>query len=366
MEELFHTRFCDLFSIRLPLVQAGMAGNITSPQMVAAVSEAGGLGTLGGAYMKPDALRQAIRQVKELTKKPFSVNLLISDEPPQAAVSPELTDWINQMRAEVGLDAWSGEVPDYVNDLDECFSVILDEKVPVFSVAFQLPGRYGQAAKQAGMKLIGMATTVAEALALQAEGVDAVVAQGGEAGGHRGTFSVGPSGNGETVGMMALLPLMADALPDTPVIAAGGIMDGRGVVAALALGADAVQLGTRFLACEESLAHRAYKEKLAQAKETEPQITRAFSGRPARGLSNRLMETFARQQLTSLPYPLQNSLTREIRNAAAKNNQAEYMSLWAGQGVPQLAKKGSETAGEIVESLFAEARQVLNRIGRLG
>ncbi|UFJ40881.1 nitronate monooxygenase [Brevibacillus humidisoli] len=356
----FYTRFCERFSLQVPIIQAGMAGGIVSSELVAAVSEAGGLGTLAGAYVKPDDLRRSIRRVKELTKQPFSVNLLLYEEPGAYAVTPELVDWLNGIRSELGLAPWDGEIPGSTDEVDECFSVILEEKVPVFSVAFALPGKYGSAAKAAGMKLIGMATTLDEAKALHAAGVDAIVAQGGEAGGHRGTFSVEGKPAGESVGTMALVPLLVDALPDTPIVAAGGIMDGRGLAAALSLGADAIQVGTRFLTCRESTAHVAYKERLLTAKETDPQITRAFSGRPARGIANRIMHRFAESGITALPYPVQNSLTREIRAAAARRNDAEYMSLWAGQGVA-MVKEAGQSAAEIVEMYMAQAEEVVKR-----
>lgn len=358
--ERFYTRFCQTFSVEVPLIQAGMAGGIVSPELVAAVSEAGGLGTLPGAYVKPDELRQAIRRVKELTNRPFSVNLLLYEEPPSYTVTPEWVEWLNEMRSELGLAPWNGEIPAAADDVEANFAVILEEQVPVFSFAFGLPGKYGEEAKAAGMKLIGMATTLEEAKALHAVGVDAIVAQGGEAGGHRGTFHVDEKPMGECIGTMALVPLLADALPDVPIVAAGGIMDGRGLVAALALGAEAIQVGTRFLTCRESTAHPVYKAQLLEAKETDPQITRAFSGRPARGIANRLMRRFAERGSAALPYPLQNSVTRELRTAAARQNDAAYMSLWAGQGVAQL-KEAGESAAEIVASYMREAERVIQR-----
>lgn len=357
---MFETRFCEVFSVKLPLVQAGMAGGITSPELVAAVSEAGGLGTLAGAYVKPAVLRQSIREVKQLTEKPFGVNLLLFEETESPDVSNDLVDWLNKMRQEVGLTPWNGELPQLKENLDECFAVIVEEKVPVFSCAFQPPGKYGKAAKQAGMKLIGMATTLEEALILQADGVDAIVAQGSEAGGHRGTFKPGKDGDGACIGTMPLVSLIADSLPDIPVIAAGGIMDGRGLLAALSLGADAAQMGTRFLVCRESLAHPAYQEQLLKANEMDTRVTRAFSGRPARGLNNRLIESACMEKLQALPYPVQNALTREIRTAAARLNKPEYMSLWAGQGVAMLRQ--TQSASEIVHGIMNQAEQAWQRM----
>jgi nitronate monooxygenase len=363
VKKFLSTRFCEKFGVELPIIQAPMAGNITSPQLVAAVSEAGGLGTLAGAYVKPDALRQAIREIKQLTKRPFGVNLLLYGQAEAAGVTPEYIDWMNEMREAVGLPRWSGELQPYTDEIDECFSVIMEEKVPVFSVAFSLPGRYGNAARQAGMKLIGTATTLAEARRLSQEGVDAIAAQGGEAGGHRGTFRVDEKEDGECIGTMPLVSLLAEALPDTPIVAAGGIMNGQGIIAALSLGADAVQLGTRFLACRESLAHPSYKQKVLSANETDTRVTRAFSGRPARGITNRMIDSFHRRQVAVPPYPIQNHLTREIRNAAARRGDADFLFLLAGQGVAMVREE--ETASEIMGKLVAEAEQAARRIQSL-
>lgn len=357
---MFRTRFCESFQVELPIIQAGMAGNITSPQLVAAVSEAGGLGTLGGAYMTPDALRNAIREIKQLTRKPFAVNLLLYPEVAPPAISASYLAWLNEQRVRVGLPESTGDFPLHVDSIEERFQIILEEGVPVFSFAFSPSGSYGEAAKRAGMKLIGMATTLDEALILQQEGVDAIVAQGGEAGGHRGTFFVGEEGDGACIGTLPLVNLIAQSIPGLPVIAAGGIMDGRGLVAALSLGADGVQLGTRFLAARESTAHPAYKERLLQAKETDSCVTRAFSGRPARGLRNHFIQSMKERGVEPLPFPVQNRLTSIIRATATRTGDSESMSMWAGQGVAQLREE--ESAAEIIRKLLAEADQAVSRI----
>jgi nitronate monooxygenase len=272
-------------------------------------------------------------------------------------------EWLNRQRAAVGLPEWTGELPMGPDPIAERFHILVEERVPVFSFAFSLPGEYGEKARRAGMKLIGTATTLDEALALHAAGVDAIVAQGGEAGGHRGTFAVGESGDGACIGTLPLVPLLADALPDTPIIAAGGIMDGRGMVAALTLGADAVQLGTRFLACRESTAHPAYKARLLAAKETDTAITRAFSGRPARGVENRFMRSLREAGVAPLPFPVQNRMTGEIRTAASRLHDSESMALWAGQGVAMLTHE--EGAAEIVAKIMEEAEQAAARMEAL-
>jgi nitronate monooxygenase len=200
------------------------------------------------------------------------------------------------------------------------------------------------------MFLIGTATTVEEAIMLEKSGVDAIVTQGSEAGGHRGTFS-GDFVSG-MVGSISLVPQVVDAIR-APVIASGGIMDGRGIVGALALGASAVQMGTAFLTCDEAGVPDAYKEAILRAHEDQTRITRAFSGRPARGIVNRFMTEveFNHADDAILPFPLQNSLTRSIRTAAAKQNRAEFLSLWSGQGV-RLARR--QPASDLVARLAKE------------
>ncbi|WP_232700145.1 NAD(P)H-dependent flavin oxidoreductase [Brevibacillus daliensis] len=354
------TSFCRNFQLNKPIILAGMAGNINSAELVAAVCEAGGLGTIAAAYVTPEALRERIRKVRELTDRPFAVNLLLFDKPADGVISPECMNWINQVRERFGLPRWNGEWPVLEEEIEACFQVIIEEKPAVFSCAMGLPGSYGKRAKEAGMKVIGMATTLEEARLLVEEGVDAIVAQGGEAGGHRGTFAPGETGPGECIGTLPLVSLLCSSIQEVPIIAAGGIMNGQGIVAALALGADAVQVGTRFLGCAESTAHMAYKSRLYEAKETDTAITRSFSGRPARGIRNTFMEQFQESGLDVLPYPIQNEITKEIRQAAGKVNDSHFMSLWAGQGVALL--KREESASDIIEQLMNEASQGMERL----
>jgi nitronate monooxygenase len=208
--------------------------------------------------------------------------------------------------------------------------------------------------------LIGTATTVEEALALEQGGVDAIVTQGSEAGGHRSTFS-GPFDTG-MVGILALVPQVVDAVT-VPVIASGGIMDGRGIAAALALGASAVQMGTAFLTCDEAGIPNTYKDAILRAREQETRLTRAFSGRPARGIVNRFMTEIERADAPAaiLPFPLQNALTRPLRNAAARQGRVDYLSLWAGQGV-RLARR--QPAATLIARLAHETETVVRRLAR--
>jgi nitronate monooxygenase len=235
--------------------------------------------------------------------------------------------------------------------------VVLEERVPVFSFTFGLlPPEDLRALRAAGAFVMGTATSVREARALEAAGVDAIVAQGGEAGGHRGTF-LGPPERALT-GTLALVPQVVDAV-SLPVVAAGGIMDGRGVAAALALGARAASLGTAFLACPESGASRPYKDALlARAGgDDATAITRAFTGRWARGLRNRFLEELDGAPV--LPYPLQHALTADLRREAAKAGKPDLLSLWAGQGAP-LAR--ARPAAELVRDVARETEEALARL----
>src|SRR5688500_964431 len=238
---------------------------------------------------------------------------------------------------------------------------VLETDAPVFSFTFGLlPDAAIEELHARGALVMGTATTVDEALALEAAGVDAIVAQGSEAGAHRGTF--GPSFEAAMIGTMALVPQIVDAV-SVPVIASGGIMDGRGVAAALALGAEAAQLGTAFLTCDEAGIPAAYKQSISDAREDQTRFTRAFSGRPARGIVNRLMTDIDADADTILPFPLQNALTRPARTAAATLDRAEFLSLWAGQGV-RLSRR--LPADELVREIAIETANALDRAGSVG
>lgn len=351
----------DLCKIEHPIILAPLAGGPGTPELAAAVSEAGALGSLGGGYLGPDALRAEIRKLRALTSRPFLVNLFAHGGAPPPAPSVEETAraraFVAPFRAEVGL---TGEpaLPAPPSFRDQ-LAVILEESVPIFSVTSgSLAPEDVQALRQRGTVVIGTATTPDEARSLVAAGMQAVVVQSSEAAGHRGTFASPPEK--ALVGMMALLPRVADAV-NVPVVAAGGIMDGRGIAAALALGAQGAQLGTAFLACPESGASPAYKAAVLAARSGgDPTVlTRAFSGRLARALSNRFTE--AASAAAILPYPQQNALTGELRQAAAKAGKADLLSLWAGQAV---ALARSRPARDLVQELVADTRVVIERLQR--
>jgi nitronate monooxygenase len=340
-----------------PIIQAPMAGGSDTPELAAAVCNAGGIGVLGAAYLTPPQIRDAALAVRARTNRPFGINLFsplpvpakVDTGPAMASVAPYY--------AELGLappdpPGLSG------HSFADQLAAVLDSGAAVFSFAFAIPSaRDLAAAKSRGLFVMGTATTVEEARLLERAGVDAIVAQGAEAGGHRGTFA--GSFEAAMIGTMALVPQMVDAVP-VPVVAAGGIMDGRGIAAALALGAQAVQMGTAFLTCAESGLIEAYRQAIMNAAPHETAITRAFSGRQARGIVNRFM-TEVEAGGAILPFPRQNALTRPLRTAAAKQGRAEFLSLWAGQGLG-LARR--QSTDELMARLVRETEDAIGRLAR--
>jgi nitronate monooxygenase len=360
------TRVTRALEIEHPVIQAPMAGGPTTPGLVAAVSNAGGLGSLGAAYLSPETLREQVREIRRLTRAPFNVNLFVPSpfglDPERIKRSDEL---LGPYREELGIQAPDIQAPDiqapempssfaFEESFDDQLEVVLEEGVTVFSFTFGVPGEEQlRRLRDAGVITVGTATTVREGLRLEESGVDVVVAQGGEAGGHRGTF-LGDFRDA-LIGTMALVPQIVDAL-SIPVIAAGGIMDGRGLAAALVLGAEAAQMGTAFLACEESGAHPEFKKAVLGAAEDETAITRAFSGRAARGIKNRLLVEVGEHEEELPPFPVQNALTRDVRAAAQRQGRPEFMSLWAGQAA-RLTRLA--TAAQIVQGVVEGAESVL-------
>jgi nitronate monooxygenase len=293
--------------------------------------------------------------VRARTAQPFGLNLFAPPAPEDhsAPVDPRpAIQHVERFYAELGLTP-PRTLPKPAYSFDEQMQAVLESGAAVFSFTFGLvPDKAMQAAQARGMFVMGTATSVAEAQALEAAGVDAVIAQGSEAGGHRGTFL--GSFEQSMIGTIALVPQIVDAVR-VPVVASGGIMDGRGIAAALVLGAFAVQMGTAFLGCAESGVSEGYKAALCNAREDQTRLTRAFSGRPARGVINRFMEeTEHAPRDAVLPFPLQNTLTRPLRSAAHAQSRAEYLSLWAGQGVRMLKR---ETAASLMARLVREVEQ---------
>lgn len=349
----FHNRFTASLEIDHPIV-LGPMNNASSPELTAAVSNAGGLGSFAAALLSPTAIAENVRKIRSLTNKPFSVNLFILDEMAADAASISFAqEKLQPYRDALGIGP--GAIPDkFCERFEDQLQALLDAAPPVVSFTFGiLPPEVIARFHAAGSKVIGTATTVAEARAWEAAGVDFICLQGTEAGGHRGSFL----GDMEqsSIGLMALIPQAKDAV-SIPLIAAGGIMDGRGLAAALLLGAQAVQLGTAFLSCPECPISPAWKAALQTARDDSTRLTRSFSGRHARGIANAFMDQMRPYENQLPPYPIQNALTGPIRQAAAKAGRAEYMSLWAGQGVGMSRQLPAQ---ELVLRLMQEAHTTL-------
>ena len=348
------TALTERLGIEYPIVQAPMSG-FTPPELVAEVSNAGGLGSLGGARMSPDALRVAIHAVRGLTDRPFNVNLFTwgDPEPPDPGQVEAVETALAPYRRAVGLgdDARAPLPPSLPRLLDEQLAVICEERVPVFSFTFGIPEL--EQVKETGAVVLGTATNVAEALALQEAGADFVVAQGAEAGGHRGTFE--GSFEESMVGVVALVPQIVERI-DLPVIAAGGIMDGRGIAAVLALGASGAQLGTAFATCPESSAPDAYKHALSGQPDTATSVTDVYSGRPARAVRTPMITELEAQLERPLEFPLQSALTGPIHEAAGQRGDSELVFMLAGQAA---GLSRGLPAAELLATLARETDDVL-------
>ncbi|MCX5396952.1 nitronate monooxygenase [Streptomyces sp. NBC_00102] len=340
---------------RYPIVQAPMAGGPSSPQLVAAVAEAGGLGFLAAGYKTADAMRHEIEQVRAATGGAFGVNLFM---PQPALADPAAVAAYQAYRGSLAAEAATYGTP--LGDpgagggddaWDTKVAALLAEPVPVVSFTFGCPTRDTlDAFARAGTYTIVTVTTAEEARDAQWAGADAVCAQGIEAGGHQSTHHDDPRADHTGIGLLSLITQVRETV-DIPVVAAGGMMRGAQIAAALTAGADAAQLGTAFLACPESGAHPLHKQALTSPMFVRTALTRAFSGRPARSLVNR----FVREHGPDAPaaYPQVHHVTSGLRGAAARAGDAQGMALWAGQG-HRMARE--LPAGELVELLAAELR----------
>ncbi|SMO36468.1 NAD(P)H-dependent flavin oxidoreductase [Melghirimyces algeriensis] len=349
------TKLTERVNLSLPIVQAGMAGGVTTPDLVAAVSNGGGLGTLGAGYMSPEAMREAIMEIRQKTTRAFAVNLMIpTPYEEDAEAVQQMQDYLHAVEKKRGITT-QGQTSRSGFAFEDQLNVVLEEKVPVFSFTFgTLEPSIIQQLQANGTWVMGTATTVKEALALEEQGVDAVVVQGSEAGGHRGTFQ--HAENMPYIGSMALIPQVADQL-SIPVIASGGIMDGRSVLASLILGASGVQMGSAFLTTVESGAHERHKTALLQSTDESTVITKAFSGRPARGMQNAFIQEMKSYSGTIPPYPIQNALTKPLRKAASQQGNTEVMSLWGGQA----ASLGQlQSAGDLLHRVDQEVTDLVD------
>ena len=318
--------------LQYPIIQ-GPLGGLSSQQLTAAVSNYGGLGSFGAHGLNPEAIREVIRQIKGLTPKPFAMNLWVSMEDEGAFTSTEKAFHRSLAPLAKHIESVGGGKLSYrpyeAIRFEDQVQVLLDEGISVFSFIFGIPSKQIlDEFRRRETVLIGTATSVDEAIALERAGVDVIAASGFESGGHRGSF-LQPSEDSLT-GTMALVPQVVDAVR-LPVVAAGGIGDARGIVAALALGAEGVQMGTAFLACEESGASTLHREALLSGQAKQTALTRGFTGRLARGIKNRLLDELNQKDIEILPYPLQRALVRHLSIPAEKAGRPELLPLWAGQ-----------------------------------
>ncbi|WNM35055.1 nitronate monooxygenase [Streptomyces sp. Li-HN-5-11] len=342
-----------------PIVQAPMAGGPSGPQLAAAVSDTGGLGFLAAGYKTADGMYQEIKQLRGLTGRPFGVNVFVPQ--PEHPESGAVDLYIQQLSGEAAWYETELGDPDSGRDdgYDAKLAVLLDNPVPVVSFHFGVPTReVVDSLHRAGTFTLVTATTAEEALAVQQAGADAVIAQGVEAGGHQGTHRDLPENDGAGIGVLSLVAQIREAV-NIPVVAAGGIMRGSQIAAVLAAGASAAQLGTAFLATPESGAHALHKQALTDPVFPRTELTRAFSGRPARGLVNRFMREHG--PYAPVAYPEIHHLTSPLRRAAAKAGDPQGMALWAGQG-HRMARE--LPAGQLVEVLAAELDAAAALLGR--
>jgi nitronate monooxygenase len=343
------TPFAKKLGLKTPIIQAPMAGGPSSQELVAAASAAGALGSFGFAYTQPDGMKRQAEWVRGKTSRPFGVNLFVSSQPGAipAAEQTKAVEALSAYYRELGLPPPEPVKPPYAPDLDAQLAAVEEIRPAVFTV--HLGGLTPQQVKRfqsKGMVVGGSANCVAEAKSLEAAGFDFVIAQGGEAGGHRGSYLRDPYES--LTGTLALTRLVVRAVK-LPVVAAGGIMDGAGIAAVLALGAQAAQLGTAFIPCPESGASQVHKDLLLRLTEDETAITEKFSGKPARGVVNRFIREMA--DAPQLAFPAQNSLVGKLRAAAAKAGKPDFVALWAGQAAP-LSR--ALPAAELIEQLEQE------------
>ena len=349
------TRLTSLLGIRHPILLAGMAGGPTTPELVGAVSAAGGLGVFGVAGMSTDAVRDAVTRAREIAgDAPVGVNVLISPAVPRPGADPDrMAAVLAPLRDELGIPHPPPAGPPPATPL-ELVQAGLDAGASVVATGLGDPAPIADAARDAGVPLIAMVSTVEEARIVVQGGADVVVAQGGEAGGHRSNFTVQAGAPVPLVGTMALVRQVVRSV-DVPVVAAGGIMDGAGLAAALALGAQGVQLGTALLVAEEAGVPHGWRDRMRQSRDDETIITWALSGRPARGLPNTL--TQALDQPGAMGWPQQNTAAGDVRRAAARADRADLMSLWAGQAA---ALAGPDRpAAEIITEMVSDAVEII-------
>jgi nitronate monooxygenase len=350
------TRIASSLGVEYPIIQ-GPLGGLSTQRLTATVSNFGGLGSFGAHGLSPSAIKDVIAEIRELTAKPFAINLWVSMEDEGARTSGR-NEFARSLAPLAGhIEALGGTLPEYKPYLPIKFEdqarVLLDAKVPVFSFIVGIPPKeILDECRAQGIVTIGTATTPAEAIALEQAGVDVIVASGFEAGGHRGSFLL--TAEESLTGTFSLTPQVVDAV-SVPVVAAGAIADARGILAAFALGAEGVQIGTAFLVTEESGANPYHREALLSRKAQSTALTKGFTGRLARGIRNQLVDELNAPGVETLPYPLQRFLVKNLAVLAEKNATPELLQLWAGQS----AGLSRETDAKVLlQTLISEIAEV--------
>lgn len=357
-----HTPLAELLGIAVPIIQAPMAGGPSSIELVTSVSQAGALGSFGFAYTQPEEMKKQAAAVRAKTDRPFGINLFSSPLPQDIAdhVQRSALGAVAAYYTELGLPAPEPVRAPYGPDFDAQLAAVAQIRPRVFTAHLSaLSPERVRTLRALGILVGGSATGVAEAEQLESLGFDFVIAQGGEAGGHRGTYLRDPYE--ALTGTLALTRLIVRAVR-IPVIAAGGIMDGAGIAAVLALGAQAAQLGTAFIPCPESGAPQAHKDALLAAREDITSITEKFSGKPARGIANRFLREMNQHDAAQLAFPAQNSVTGKLRAASAQAGNPDFLAMWAGQG---LAMSRALPAADLVARLEAETVEAICRTASL-
>jgi len=361
-------RICDLLGIEYPVIGAGM-GNVSGPQLAAAISNAGGLGVLGLTFLEPEQIRDWIKMTRDLTDKPFGADLLIPggvvDD--KAGVPAEQAAFVDKIKKELNIHpaqkgAWSGGSFNLnESHVRRQFEVILEEDVPVYCSGLGSPDWVVSGAREKKMKVISLIGNVKSAIQVAERGTDIIVAQGTEAGGHTGR-----------VGTMALVPQVVDAVSPIPVLAAGGIGDGRGLAASLALGADGVWVGTRFVATKEAVIDcigiggfwpaskesiEYYKQQITKASEDDTMTSKVFTGKPLRTISNKLSVAWAKSGIPTLPMPLQSMAITDLMEGMISAKIFDHMVLPAGQITGMI--KELKSVKEIIDEMMETAAAIL-------
>jgi len=354
----YNTKVTELLGIDYPITQGPFGGNFSTVELLAAVSNAGGLGGYGAYTLSPQEIVEVNDKIKASTDKPYNINIWVSDsDAPDGTVTDEQYEQAAKIFRpyfnEAGIDL-PGKPAPFKSRFENQVQVILDICPKVFSFVFGIPSEdiLGQCRKN-GIKTAGGATTLDEAVALEAAGVDMIIASGFEAGGHRTSF-LAPAEQSVT-GTFVLVQLIKEKVK-TPVIAAGGIANGRGIAAALTLGADAVQVGTAFLACEESGALAVHRELLFSDRAKYTMLSRAFTGRLGRGIVTQLAKDLSGKEQQFLPFPLQGNFMASLRKAAIDQQQWDMILFWGGQIAPILTHS---KASALMQSLIEETTKIM-------